>query len=135
MFEYENIKEMSKNDVLIMQELATLVSQAEEAEKQIKKAYLFRIGEDVITVWSDEHNHENITHDGIWQARYLHQTYDVKCTAEEIFEYMKANFLIEKGYAKDYVDQQITPEGEKAEVFRYFKTFLNSTIDKNNSQN
>lgn len=127
MFDYSIIKTLTPKDVLILNELYTLAKQAEEAEKQIKAKYLFRVGEDKIEVWHCDYNTEYLTHDGIWQARYLHQSYDVECTAETIFEYMKANYMVKQGYAEEYSVNNYTEEGEKALIFRYFNNFIERT--------
>lgn len=130
MFDYDNIKELSPKVVMVLQALAPLAEQAEEAEKQIRATYLFHIGEDKIEVWCDEHNHEYLTHDGVWQARYLHQAYDVKCDAETIFEYLKAEYLIQKGYALETRLGEYTPEGKKATIVRYFRRFIHKTAEE-----
>ena len=129
MFDYAVIKKISPNDVLILNGLIPLAQQAIEAEKLIKETYMFHIGETEIEVWTDQNNYEYITRDGIWQARYLHQEYNVECTADVIFEYFKADFLIKNGYSKEYENSCYTEEGKKAEIFRYFIGFLRKTED------
>lgn len=133
MFDYESIKKLTADDVLILNGLSELAKKAKEAAEIVKDTYLFHIGEEKIEVWRDEYNHEYLTCDGVWQARYLHQNYDVKCTAETIFEYMKAEFLIEKGFAKEYDGNLYTKEGEMVQAFRYFKVFLKNTEDMHKS--
>lgn len=69
----------------------------------IKSEIYFCIGEDKKELWNDTNNAEYITHSGIWQARYLHQTYDVTCTAAGIYEtYKEAYFANGKTTAASY---------------------------------
>ena len=135
MFDYASIKKLSPNDVLILNSLSPLAEKAKEIEKQIKETYLFHIGEKRIAIWHDENNYEYLTYDGVWQARYLNQTYNVECTAETIFEYLKANYLIEKGYVKKYDGNHYTEEGKMASAFFYFNNFMNKTADKYSQTN
>lgn len=130
MFDYASIKKLTCNDTIILNSLVPLAEQAKEAEKQIKETYLFHIGEDKIELWHDDYNHEYLTRDGVWQARFLHQTYDVECTAETIFEYMKAEYFIQNGFTEQYEGNRYTEDGEKAFIFRYFKSFLKRTEEK-----
>ena len=130
MFDYESINNLSAKDVEILNGLLPLAEEAKRAEEAIKAVYCFSIGEDKIEVWGDEYNHEYITHDGTWQARYLHQSYDVKCTAEEIFQYLKASFLIKKGFAQECVNSRFTKEGEMTHIFAYFERFMKDAVEK-----
>ena len=130
MFDYESIKNLTEEDVLILNGLIALAKKAEEAAEIVKATYLFHIGEEKIEVWSDQYNHEYLTCDGVWLARYLHQTYDVECTKQSIFDYMKAEFLIENGFVKEYDGNSYTEEGKMRQVFRYFKVFLKNTKEK-----
>ncbi len=100
MFRYDEFKNLSLDQVTIINDLKPLVEQAEKAEKIIKETFLFHIGEDKIEVWSDECNCEYITHDGIWQARYLNQSYDIECNAKTIFEFLKADYLVQNGFVR-----------------------------------
>ena len=125
MFDRELIRKLSPDDVLIIMDLLPLAKWAKEAEKKIKEKYTFKIGEEKIMVWSDGPNCEYLTHEGVWQARYLHQSYDMVCSAEEIFKYAKASYLIENGYEEELTKNgEDTAEGGMAQVFRYFKSFL-----------
>ena len=129
-----DINEIGPRDVVILNGLLPIAQKAIEAEQLIKETYLFRIGEDSIEVWHDEYNHEYLTQDGIWQARYLHQTYDVKCSAEIIFDYFKAEYLIKNGYAKEFEGSYSTEEGNKAKICSYFNSFLRKTANLRKKQ-
>ena len=128
--DYQTINGMTAEDVCILNGLLPLAEEARKAEEVIRAAYLFHIGEDIIEVWRDDYNSEFITHDGTWQARYLHQTYDVRCTAEEIFKYLKADFLIVNGFANESINGHMTKEGEMAQIYKYFKGFIKRAADK-----
>lgn len=69
-----------------------LLAEAKEAVSTICAAYSFKIGEDKIVIWKDTHNAEYLTHSGVWQARYFHQTYDLAVTVDSIFNAYKAEY-------------------------------------------
>jgi hypothetical protein len=95
----------------------------------IREKFTFKIGEDKIEVWSDAYNHEYITYDGVWQARYLHQTYDVECSVEGIFNLFRAEYLISKGFASEYEGDGFSEAGELNYICRYFRTFVSRNVD------
>ena len=128
MFDMEKIMGMTADEILIANGLQKVAEEAKEHAKRIADAYhCFGIGEDVIEVWHDKdfNNYEYLTHDGVWQARYLHQTYDVKVDADTIFDYYRAEWLIENGYAKESDNCYLTEYGQKKMVCGYFKSFVN----------
>ena len=130
-----DIMELTVDQILLLNGLTEVAKEAKEAAELIQKAYshAFGIGEDKIEVWKDRdaNNFEYLTHDGIWQARYLHQSYDVKCTSDEIFVYLRAEYMIKHGFAKEYTDSYcITKEGELAEIVRYFRAFISKVREK-----
>ena len=130
-FNFETIKGLSVRDVITLDMLVPMAKRAEEIEKLIKETYVFHIGEKKIEVWHDEYNHEDLTYDGVWQAIYLHQQYYVNCTADKIFELMKAEFLITSGFCEEYGDDNCYTEyGELAAIYRYFKNFVTMTEEK-----
>lgn len=126
-----DITNMKVDDILMLNGLVGVAKEAKEAADIISKAYSkgFGIKEDKIEVWRDRdsNNFEYLTHDGIWQARYLHQSYDVDCTADGIFDYLKAEYLIKNGYTAGQRGCYLTAEGEKAMVVAYFRTFVHRT--------
>ena len=124
----EKIMGMTADEIIIINGLQKVAEEAKEHARRIADAYhCFGIGEDVIEVWHDRdcNNYEYLTHDGVWQARYLHQTYDVKVDADTIFDYYRAEWLIENGYAKEFKNSYLTECGQKKEVCRYFRLFVN----------
>ena len=128
MLDVKMLLELQGEDInmlnILLTELPKLAKEAEAAEKLIKETYSFKIGEDYITVWSDEHNREFITKDGIWQARYLHQSYDVTCTTNGIYKLFKEEYLYEKKYVegKQYREAPL--------IAGYFRNFISLTERK-----
>lgn len=131
MFAFKNSKDLTKSDIRILEEIASLSAKAQDAEKQIKKTYLFHIGEDKICIWgyNCDGNCEYLTFDGVWQGRYNNQSYDIVCSAENIFEYMKADYLVKNGYVDKVCGNQCTEESKKAHIFGYFQSFLKRTAE------
>ena len=122
----QKICEMSVNEILMLAGLADVAREAKAAAELIHDHFrnAFGIGVDKIEVWGDSYNHEYLTHSGVWQARYLHQTYDVECTPDGIFRYYRAEYLIQNGYAKETEESRYTEEGELNQVVRYFRSFI-----------
>lgn len=130
MFDMEKIKKLTADEIIIVNGLVDVAKEAKEAAKLIPCVYTFPMNKSKIRIWGDECNEEYITHDGVWQARYLHQKYDVKCTEDEIFDYFKAEYLVSNGFANECSDNGCyTTEGEKAHICRYFRAFLERTKD------
>lgn len=129
MFDIEKIKSFTVDEVIIMNELLDVAKEAKEFAKLIRDTYQFPIGEDTITVWSDSHNAEYLTHNGVWQARYLHQSYDVECSEDSIFKYLRAEYLVAHGFCKKFKGCYITEEGEIADITRYFRSFVVRTVN------
>lgn len=128
MFDMEKIMKMTPDDIIIINGLCNIAKEAKADAKKIADAYhCFGIGETIVEVWhdSDRYNHEYLTHDGTWQARYLHQSYDVQVDAESIFDLYRAEWLIDNGYIDEHdKDGYITTYGRKKEVCRYFRSFV-----------
>lgn len=140
MFNMEKIMNLTADEIIIVNGLNDVAKEAKEVAKLITCVYTFPMNKDKIRIWGDGYNDEYITHDGVWQARYLHQTYDVKCTEDEIFDYFKAEYLVVNGFANKHRDNgTYTEEGEKAYICQYFRSSLEKTkalymknIEKNN---
>lgn len=127
MFDMEKITSLNADEILIVNGLKDVAAEAKEHAELIAKAYhSFGIGEDKIEVWHDKdwNNFEYLTHDGVWQARYLYQTYDVKVDADSIFELYRAEWLVENGYAEEYEDSNFTEYSEKKLICGYFRSFV-----------
>lgn len=127
MFDIEKIKSFTVDEIIIMNELLDVAKSAKEAAKLIRDTYQFPMGEDKIELWNDGYNAEYITHSGVWQARYLNQQYDVSCSENSIFEYLKAEYLVSHGFCKEYEGCYATDEGEMARIAAYFRSFINKT--------
>ena len=135
MFDYSDIEALEPDDIIILNGLLPLAEKAKEAEEMIKEVYVFHMGENKITVWEDECNTEYLTFEGIWQARYINQVYDIECSAETIFEYMKSDYLVKNEIIASEEHSHFTEEGQRAFVFKYFNTFLKRTKKKYDERN
>ena len=129
MYDMNKIMSLNADEILIINGLQDVAKEAKEAAELIRKTYVFHIGEDIIEVRHDRdmNNFEYLTHDGVWQARYLHQSYDIKCSEDEIFKYFRAEYLVENGFAPELSGSYYTEEGEMKSICRYFRSFLNRT--------
>lgn len=124
----ENLLNLGAKEIEIIHGLIPIAEKAAKAAEIIHKTYRFAIGEESIVVWSDDYNQELLTHTGFWQARYLHQKYDVRCTKEDIFRHYKAAWLINNGYVSQRNPQGgLTEEAKLMEVCRYFESFVRKT--------
>jgi len=78
-------------------------------------------------LWDDTNNAEYLAFiDGewVWQARYLHQTYDVQINAEKIYKTMVRAYEMEK---------DITKRGlvnSNKDAISYFTSYVNKLRDK-----
>jgi len=119
------INALTPDEVLAVIKLQDLAVEAKEAEEVISATYCcFGIGEEKVEIWQDRdgYNFEYLTHDGVWQARYLHQQYDVFCSADGIFECLKAEYFTQMGVGN--LPREIR---EMADACRYFRAFVKRT--------
>lgn len=111
------LKSLSSDDIKRITKYSELLEEAEKAVEIIKAAYKFNIGEMKITVSDDGNNCEYLLHDGVWQARYLHQSYDVCINVNSIFDVFKENY--------EYTLIRSSRVNMKAESASYFRSFVN----------
>ena len=125
MFDMEKINNLTADEVLIVNGLQAVAKEAKEHVALIHKTYnCFGIGKDTIELWHDSYNAEYLTHDGIWQARYLHQQYDVKVDVATVFDYYRAEWLVNNGYVDEYNASYLTDYGKKKFICGYFRSFV-----------
>lgn len=127
MVDLEKIQRLTPDEVEVVCAMQEMTKTAEEMSELVRNAYHFRLGEDRIRVWNDEHNAEFLTHDGWWQARYIHQEYEVTCTKECIFKYLVAEYIVNNNLHKDAPSLQKAGFEEEAMVFGYFRAFIERT--------
>ena len=72
------LKSLSAEDLRKIKEYQVLLADAENAVKAVVARHKFSLFQDKIVLYNDGNNAEYLTCDGVWQARYLHQKYDVK---------------------------------------------------------
>ena len=114
-FDIHDIGSLSAEEIADILKLEELRKEAQSCYGIIHKNIKFSIGEDKIKLWDDTNNAEYITHSGVWQARYLHQTYDVICTIEGIFDVFKAEYFKSKRH-----DCKVNNTADSARYFRSF---------------
>lgn len=128
MFDMEKIMNLTADEIIIVNGLNDVAKEAKAVSKLISCVYTFPMNKNKIKILEDLYNKEYITHDGVWQARYLNQSYDIKCTEDEIFNYFKAEYLVENGFVKKGSDNDdYKEEVEKANICKYFRAFLKRT--------
>lgn len=131
MYDINKIKSLTANEVSIISDLLLLVEEASEAEKLIRSTYrCFGIGEECITVWADKPNedYEYLTYQGVWQKRRSSEIFEVICSKDEIFEFFRAEYLVNRGLLEKFNEEGIiTEEGKKVEIAKAFRVFLQRT--------
>ena len=130
----EKINSLSREEIIVVNGLQKIAEEAEVAAELIRNTYrCFGIGEDKIKVRYDKYNTEYLTHDGIWQQRSLgSQTYDVPCTPEGIYQYFKAEYMVENGLADDNETMEMN---EICKCFRGFLIWTEKKAEKQKSLN
>lgn len=118
------IENLTPEDIELILKYNELLSEAKNAVKIIKNTCLFHIGEKEITLSDDGNNREYLTYDGIWKARYLHQSYDIPVTIEGIFDVYKAEY--------EHKKSKSTQVNNKAASAGYFRTFIKRLQKINN---
>ena len=120
MVNLEKLQKLTPEEVEVVCAMQELAKTAKEMAELVREAYRFRFGEDKICIWKDEYNAEYLTHSGVWQARYLHQEYEVTCTMEKIFEYLVAEHIVKNKLHEE--DSKYVEEDLKA--FGYFRASI-----------
>lgn len=121
------IQKLTPEEVEVVCAMQELPKTAEEMAKLVREAYRFRFGEDKICVCDDGNNKECLTYEGKWQARYLHQEYDIACTKDEIFEYLVAEYIVTNRLHLDASDFEKVNFEEGAKAIGYFRRFIERT--------
>lgn len=92
------IYELTAEELEIALKLNELRKEAERIVEKIRLGYrCFGVMQDKIKLWDDNCNAEYLTHSGVWQARYLHEAYDVECNVDRVYELLKNEYLIRIG--------------------------------------
>lgn len=115
------IEEMTIEEIESMQGYCALAKEAREAYYTVSKACLFPMGQNEIVVYENGDNKETLTHDGMWKARYLHQSYDVEVTADAIFKVFKEEY--------NHIKSRSSKVNNIAESARYFRGFVSRCKD------
>ena len=105
MLNYEEIKNLSADDVQILNALLPMTKKAQEIEDMIKSVYTFHIGEKAIEVFCNSMPIKKVvlTYNGVVKFDENAEKFEIKCDARTIFEYMRADFLRKNGFVKKHV--------------------------------
>lgn len=120
---FENILKLGLYEITLINGLEKPAREAKEAAKIIRETYTFMAGKERTEVYHDKtsNNVEFYTRDGVWEARYLDQEYDVPCTEEELFKYFRAEYMVDE----KFID---TPEMREMKlVSSYLRKFVSRT--------
>lgn len=123
MFDLQSLAKLNPDDIILLNELLPMAREAKRIEELIKSTYLFHVGEERIQVDTNDDCHcEFLTHDGKWLCSWTRSEYEVLCNAPEIFELMKAKYMLDNNYFED-TEAKKTAE-KKAQTWRHFKSFV-----------
>lgn len=111
------LKSLTADDIKKISKYSELLQEAEDAVETVKEAYRFKIGENRITIYNDGNNAEYLLHEGVWQARYIHQTFDIKINVHDIFDVYKEDY--------EHRLSKSTRVNTVAQSAEYFRTFVN----------
>lgn len=131
MFDMKKIMSLNADEILIANGLEAIAKEATEHSKLIHNTYRFGINEQEIELWHDSNNAEYLTYDGMWKARYLHESYDVKVDADSIFDYYRADWLVNNGYAT-LKDLEYCTKTQACKNFRRFVKRTQELFEKQN---
>ncbi|MBQ9267740.1 MAG: hypothetical protein IJ217_05665 [Clostridia bacterium] len=112
------IMSLTTDELAIMPKLISLAKEAQDAAKLVRESISFKIGEERAEVYRDRdgNNFEYVTVQGVWQARYLHQKYDILCDAESIFKLYTHAYLYEVSKDMNLYEESL--------IAGYFKSFI-----------
>ena len=126
--EMEKLMQMSVDDVLSVKDFLLIAQAAKATAELIQKSFKSSFSEVLhrIPVWCDREgkDHEYLTDDWVWQARYTDWFYDIKCDAQGIFELFKAEYLITWDLIPK-TDAQYYRISHMAHTCKYFRKFVN----------
>ena len=131
MYNIEKIKDLTADEVTIVNDLMSVVNEASEAAELIRKTYHdFEIFQNQIEVWSDpqKKEHEYLTRDGVWYSIKSSEKFGVICSKEKIFQLFETEYLVSRGFIDEFNDDgQYTEEGQRKKAAKAFRKFLNRT--------
>ena len=132
---FGKVVDFTADEIILIHDLYEVAVKAKQDCATIRQKYrCFGMGEQSIEVWQDRdgYNFEYLTRDGVWQARYLHQKYDIAITEESLYELYKKALMVTKGYIRlDFNNNDFERECIEAELIsRYFNNFVERTKRK-----
>ena len=128
MVDIRKVNSLSPEEIELAVKLRSLLKDANQIVSLILKAYKFSMKELKIVVWSDMSSTEYLSHNGVWQGIYSGKKYEIVCTEQDVYEYLKAKYLVDNDFVSSYEVNGIPTEyGEKAIVCEYFLKFVERT--------
>ena len=128
MVDMRKVDSLSPEEIELVVKLRSILTEAEETVALIQKAYKFSMKELKIVVWSDVSTTEYLSHNGVWQGVYSGKKYEVVCSVQDVYEYLKAKYLVDNRFVSSSEINGIPTEyGEKAIVCDYFLKFVERT--------
>ena len=121
----EFLRSLNPQDLRRIEKYSELLEEAEDAMRTILSSYKFDLRQDKILVYNDGCNSEYLLHSGVWEARYLYLSYDVKVTVEGIFDIFKEEY--------EHRLSKSVRVNNKADSAIYFRSFIARTKEKNKS--
>lgn len=131
MIDVKTMCKISREDLMSLAELYSLAGEATEAEILIHNVWTFKIGEKVINVLENEECSLYLSQESgeLKIKTNSEDIWNIKCNQDEIFEYFRAEFLVEKGY-------EVTEEyKQRANTCKYLRKFIDKTVGILNVKN
>ena len=129
----DEIMNLNTTEIMIINGLLEVAREAKEHSKLIYETYkhAFGIGQEEIWIWHEGVNCEYMTYKGVWKGRYMLGTrevervsFEISIDPEGIFDYYKAEWLVEHGYQEEFYGSILTEYGKKKRACQYFRSFI-----------
>lgn len=125
MIDVKAMCKISREELMKLSELYSLAQEATEADILIHNVWTFKIGEKAINILRNEEYSMYLSQGNgdLLVKMSSGEIFNIKCNQEDIFEYFRAEFLINNGY--DVADEY----KEKANICKYLRKFLDKTLE------
>lgn len=137
MIDVKKVTSLTLAEMAIANDLQKLAIKAKEMADLIQKVYkCFGIREKNIRVWTDKENDNDhwLSHAGVWCTKCKGELHSVTCDSEDIFVYLKAEYMVENKYVdKDYPDYALYLK--QCRTLGHFRMFLEITAKKAETKN
>ena len=125
MIDAEMISKISREDLNVLSDIYSLSQEATEVEMLIHSVWTFKIGEKIINVLDSQECSMFLSQEtGELKVKNENEEiYTIACNEDEIFDYFRAEFLVQKGYK---VNDNIK---DKANSCIYLRKFIDKTME------